>query len=273
VLGPDHRETLKSRYSLEWMYDTAGRAAERIELNEEALRLCTAKLGADDAFTLAHGSQLARAYWAAGRTAEGIKLLERILPLATVKLGPRHPNVISSRFVLAEAYFDSGQSARSEPHYRELTRLLAAKLGDLSQRDHRIVALFRLSMIDVKSGRLDQAETEARQALALTGQMIDENPSLATLPPQMTLLARFGSSHRDLARVLEAQGRIPEAVALYEKAISIIAEAVQKEPRDQFAPQWLADVQRARDKARTKLARSDTSRDVSMPNGARAFAP
>ena len=137
-----------------------------------------------------------------------------------------------------------------------LTRLVAEFPRIPEYRDHLRIALFRLSQRDLAAGRLEEAERGSRRVLALGEEILRDNPDIALLPPQMTRLARFGSEHRDLAVILEVQGRIPEAISFYSKGISILEDAIRRQPLDVNAPQWLADLRQAQARAQTKLGAS-----------------
>jgi tetratricopeptide (TPR) repeat protein len=80
----------------------------------------------------------------------------------------------------------------------------------------------------------------------------------------MTRLARYGSEHRDLAEILVAQGRFLEAISLYTKGISILEDAIRRQPLDVNAPVWLGHLQDARAKAQAKL---DETNKASSPGG------
>jgi tetratricopeptide (TPR) repeat protein len=160
-----------------------------------------------------------------------------------------------------------------------MARLVAAAPSVGEYRDRLRATRFYLSMLDLEAGRLDEAERRSRQVLALGAEFDRLFPEMALLPPTMTSRARFGSEHRDLARILEAQGRLQEAVDLYDKAIAILEDAARRQPRDQCAPKWLTETRRSREKARAKQAgriRADASGlprppEVTMPNGSTAF--
>jgi serine/threonine protein kinase len=175
-----------------------------------------------------------------------------------------------------EQLLASGDSTRARTSFEQcrdlLTRLIAETPRVPVHRDRLATALRHLSKLDLESGHLDAAEIGARRALTLTGQIIDENPDLASLPPKMTLLARFGSIQRDLARALEARGRMTEALALYEQASSTLGEAVQRQPADRFAVTWLAEARQARENLRVRLDTLALTRGPAMPQGLDAFA-
>ena len=70
VLGPDHPDTLGSRYNLAIAYLTAGRTEEAIALHEQTMAARERILGPDHPSTLKARNSLANAYRAVGRTAE-----------------------------------------------------------------------------------------------------------------------------------------------------------------------------------------------------------
>jgi tetratricopeptide (TPR) repeat protein len=188
---------------------------------------------------------------------------------------------------MAERRLAQGEKALARQFYERsvglLRRLIAEFPNESSNRDRLRISLFRLSVLDLESGQLEQAERRSREVLSLGEDFDRRFPDLALLPPHMTALARFGSEHRDLARILEEQGRFQEAVDLYDKAIVILEDATRRQPRDRFAPRWLAEARRSRDAAIAKQRESAVARDSTatlsesrslddvMPNGKEAF--
>jgi tetratricopeptide (TPR) repeat protein len=103
-LGPDHPDTLMSKYNLARSYTVVGRYAEAIKLCEETLALQKAKLGSDHPETLRCMHNLAETYSALGRHADALKLHEEALSLRKAKLGPDHPDTLASMCSLGASY-------------------------------------------------------------------------------------------------------------------------------------------------------------------------
>ena len=109
VLGPDHPDTLTSRYNLATGYRAAGRTEEAITLHEQTLAARERILGPDHPDTLNSRNTLAIAYRAAGRIEEAISLDEQTLAACERVLGPDHPDTLSSRNNLANGYRAAGR--------------------------------------------------------------------------------------------------------------------------------------------------------------------
>ena len=112
-LAPDHRQMLECRNMLAKAYIWAGKAADAIALQEETLRLATARFGIGDPLTIQSRYSLAEVYSYAGRTAEAISLNEETLKLAMSRLGPDHPLTSLARNALAEFYRRAGRPAEA----------------------------------------------------------------------------------------------------------------------------------------------------------------
>jgi eukaryotic-like serine/threonine-protein kinase len=90
-------------------YAEAGRTAEAITLQEETLKLETAKLGPDDPATLTTRSNLASAYLKVGRVAEAIAMHDETLKRRMSIFGPNHAATLTSRNNLAFAFRQAGR--------------------------------------------------------------------------------------------------------------------------------------------------------------------
>ena len=176
---------------------------------------------------------------------------------------------------LSEQLISRGDWAGARPLYerhRELVSRLIAEFPRVpNYRDQLRIALFRLSQMNLAAGRLEEAEHDSRQVLVLTEQLLRDNPDLALLPPRMTSLARFGSEHRDLAEILVAQGRLPEAISYYTKGIAILEEVIQRQPLDINAPLWL-DHLRARGPKHRRSSPHPAKSEAPTPEAARGLS-
>jgi tetratricopeptide (TPR) repeat protein len=129
VLGPEHRDTLRSMAHLGGAYATAYRTAEAIPLTEEALRLQRAIQGSEHVDTLATTEELAHAYYYAGRKAAAIVLREQALELEKQTLGPDHPMTLRNASALSQFYNENGRFSEAVALLRETLKLQEAKLG------------------------------------------------------------------------------------------------------------------------------------------------
>ena len=134
VLGADHHDTLSSRNTLAYAYQSAGRPEQAIGLHEQTLADRQRVLGADHPDTLTSRNNLADAYQEAGRLEQAIPLHEQTLADTERVLGADHPHTLSSRNNLADAYQEAGRleqaipAARADPGRSE--RVLGADHPD-----------------------------------------------------------------------------------------------------------------------------------------------
>jgi tetratricopeptide (TPR) repeat protein len=111
LLGPDDRDTMRSRNDLARAYRKAGRTADAIPLVEQTLVARERLFGADHPSTLASRNNLASAYRATGRAAEAIPLFEENIAGCERLFGADHPKTLASRHNLDLA---CEESARAE---------------------------------------------------------------------------------------------------------------------------------------------------------------
>ncbi len=119
----------------------AGLTAEAIAQNEATLKLCEAKLGADQFETLAARNNLGLAYRDAGRLAEALDLFEGALARLEVRPGDGHPLTLECRENLAAAYEPLGR-------YREAEEL---ERGTLARRRKGVKAGNPVLAIDLSA--------------------------------------------------------------------------------------------------------------------------
>jgi tetratricopeptide (TPR) repeat protein/tRNA A-37 threonylcarbamoyl transferase component Bud32 len=209
ALGPDHPDTLRSRYNLAIAYDDAGQAAEAIALHESTLKLREEKLGPDHPDTLASRHNLATAYYAAGRTAEAIAIFEKTVKLRDEKLGPVHPDTLSTINNLAIAYYIAGRTADALALFEKALKIKESKLGP----DH----IFTLdSRHNLASAYHDLGRTA--EAISLHEETLKLRESKLGPDHPHTLLSRDS-----LARAYQDAGRLSEAITLHEATIKLEA--------------------------------------------------
>jgi tetratricopeptide (TPR) repeat protein len=208
-------------------------------------------------------SNLALLHSKNGKLGESIAFLRQALEIGEPIVATRAGLLLAGEFVstaqmnLAEGLIAAGDWDAARPVYERFLTLATRVVAEFprvpKKSDELSIALYRLSQFDFQSGRLDEAERKSRRQLALREELLRDYPEMALLPPGMTWLARYGGSHRDLARILEAQGRVLEATSLYQQAISVLEDAVRRQPLDTAAPQWLADARASLAFAQWKL--------------------
>ncbi len=119
VLGPDHPDTLSSRFNLAIVYREAGRLDEAVSLHEQTLAARERVLGPDHPNTLKSRHDLATVHQVAGRFDEAIPLHEQNLAAEKRVLGPDHPDTLRLRNDLAVAYRAVGRLDEAIPLHEQ----------------------------------------------------------------------------------------------------------------------------------------------------------
>jgi serine/threonine protein kinase/tetratricopeptide (TPR) repeat protein len=248
-LGPEHPDTLESRFHLGSAYFAAGQTLEAIALDEETLRLRVSKLGPGHADTLESRSNLATAYQAAGRNDEAIAMYQETLKLMTAKLGPEHYDTLGCRNNLANAYQDAGRIDEAIAMQEETLKLMAPKLG--SDHPTTLSSRANLAFAYQTAGRIDEAiamqeETLrlrtlklgpdhpdtllSRSNLAAAYRLADQTDKAILIHQETVRLmtAKLGPDHprtlacrSKLATAYRHAGRTADAIALYEAILEL----------------------------------------------------
>jgi tetratricopeptide (TPR) repeat protein len=229
-------------------YRALGRYPEAQQHLERALRLRTAKLGADHPDTLTSKSDLAILYWSQGQYAKAEPLFKEVLQGQTAKLGAEHPETLASKSDLAMLYQKQGQYAKAEPLLKEALEGHTAKLGanhpDTLTSKNNLAALYysqgqyakaELLYKEVLEGRTAKLGTDHPDTLGsehnlaslyrVQGQYAKAEPLFKEVLQGFT--AKLGADHPDtltsennLAELYQAQGQ-------YAKAESLLKEVLQ----------------------------------------------
>ena len=126
VLGPSHRETLRTASVLGMAIFWRGRYDEARALLEETLRRQTAAYGPDDEETLGHRLNLSQTYESL-RDGRAITMTRQVLTAFEAKLGPNHPTTLNTRHSLGRALWYAGRYAEAIATYEEVLQTLKAK--------------------------------------------------------------------------------------------------------------------------------------------------
>jgi eukaryotic-like serine/threonine-protein kinase len=128
--GPDHPETIASRFALASSYTYLGRYADAVPILEASLAYYTGKYGADHDLTLTCTQNLANAYSGLKRYPDAVKLSEETLRLRKAKFGPDHREALYTMTNLASQYSSGSQyPERGLPILEEALRLSRARYG------------------------------------------------------------------------------------------------------------------------------------------------
>ncbi len=212
VLGPDHRDTFRSRDALAHAYASAGRAAQAIALFEQTLTARERVLGPDHPDALQSRNNLATAYQDVGRAAEAIALFEQTLTARERVLGPDHPRTLTSRNTLAEAYLEAGRAAEAVRMHEHTLVARERVLGPdhphtLESRDNLATAY--------------QAVGRAAEAIPLFEQTLTAWERVLGPDHPHTL-----ESRDNLATAYRDAGRAAEAIPLHEQTLPVFEQVL-----------------------------------------------
>jgi tetratricopeptide (TPR) repeat protein len=205
-LGPDHPETLASRYNLACAWERAGRLADAVGLHEQVVIDTRRVLGPDHPATLASLCALATAYRSAGRVAEAVALHERNLAETERALGPDHPNTLTSQRELARTYSSAGRVADA-----------IALLGRNLARQERVPGADHPDTLAARNDLAQAYESAGRvaEAIALHERNLAETERVLGPDHPNTLASR-----NNFALAYRSAGRVAEAVALHERNLT-----------------------------------------------------
>jgi tetratricopeptide (TPR) repeat protein len=128
-LAEDHPFTAACAVGLAAALRALDRGTEAMELDEEAVRILTARLGEQHPYTLAALTDLATDLAAAGRTAEAVILGERTLELSRSVRGAEHPYTLLCAANLAFDLRSIGRDGPAGELLRETLGRYVATLG------------------------------------------------------------------------------------------------------------------------------------------------
>jgi tetratricopeptide (TPR) repeat protein len=207
-LGPDHPDTLTSRYNLGNAYWLGGRASDSIPLLKQTLQQQEAKFGADHPDSLRTRHSLARGFWSGGNNDEAIRLHEQNLKLCEAKRGADHLDTLSSRHHLANAYLSAGRTAEA---IRLLEKALKQREGKPGQ-EHPQILQSRTSLASAYTslGRNDEA-------IRLLEPTLKQMEAIVGLTHPDTIVCR-----NNLAEAYRSAGRTAEAISLHEQNLKLL---------------------------------------------------
>ena len=203
LLGPDHRDTLRSRYDLATDFTNLGRHDEALALDQQTLADRERVLEPDDPDILRSRLGLATDYAYLGHHDEALALRRQTLADSERVLGPDHPDTLGSRHGLAIDYSRLGRHDEAltldQQTLADRERVLGPDHPDALGSRHNLA-------IDYSDlGRYDEALTLDRQTLADRQRVLGPDHP-ATL-----------SSRHNLAIDYRNLGRFDEARAVEER--------------------------------------------------------
>ncbi|MCX5686216.1 MAG: tetratricopeptide repeat protein, partial [Candidatus Omnitrophica bacterium] len=145
-----------------------------------------------------------------GKYAESVVIARRSLELSKKVFGPYHDNTIESLKTLAEIYRSQGKFQRQEGLLKRILAIKTLSMGDkVTEKDYAEIAgaLRSLAKFYRDRRRYVKAEKVMRRAINFEEKIRGED-----YPGRSDDLA-------DMIGLLEAQGRVQETTALYEKLL------------------------------------------------------
>jgi tetratricopeptide (TPR) repeat protein len=213
--GPDHPDTIRSRFQMGRHNTFLDRSAEAAIIFEETLANYRARLGPDHRDTLACMNALAGSYARLGRGAEAIKLREEALARERAKLGPNDGGTLISMMNLASVYVEMGRQAEGLKLYEQTLPLMIAKFG--AEHPTTLICKNNLAARYSTTGR-------HAESIKLYEELL--GPAKAKLGPDHPSTLNY---MKNLAISYSRLGRHADAITLFQKALAL---AEQKFGRD-----------------------------------------
>jgi serine/threonine protein kinase len=207
VLGPEHRDTLKTMSDMANLLRNEGRYAESERLYREALDGQRRSLGSEHPDTLLSMNDLALTLEQEGHSAEAEKLEREALDIQRRVLGPEHPDTLLSMNNLAWTLIHEGHYAEAEKLQRETLDIQRRVLGP----EHPSTLTAMTNLVDTLATESHYAEAEKlqRETLDIQRRVLGpEHPSTLT-------------SRTNLAVTLAAEGHYAEAERLQRETLDI----------------------------------------------------
>ena len=143
--GPDHPETLATRYNIATLTWECGDAAQALRLARELLPDQVRVLGPHHPDILATRHNIAALTFEYGDAAQALRLARELLPDEVRVLGPDHPEILASRNNIATMTGECGDAAQALRLLRELlpdmVRVLGPDHPDILATRHNIARL------------------------------------------------------------------------------------------------------------------------------------
>ena len=161
------------------------------------------------------------------QTNESTKLLLKIITLQEYHHDPKDLDLIRNLFELAATYNYDGNYDSALPLVTRVVACRKEQLGE--QHPHYLNALVSLSSIKKSQEKFEEAEALIREALQGYEKLSDERDFKRSLAVQ-----------NDLGLVYAAQGRHEDAIRVYEKTMSEVAESL--DPDDHTSVTLMANL-------------------------------
>ncbi|MET7686013.1 serine/threonine-protein kinase [Streptomyces sp. NPDC005423] len=206
LLGPDHPDTVASRYEIGFALSRTGRAADALSEYTRVARIRDHVLGADHPDTLAARQEMAFVLGRLGRHFEAHQEYTAVLAARERTLGADHPDTLRCRHNLA---FNLSRLGRPEDSYRMACDVAAARARVLgAEHPDTLVSRDEVAYALGRSGRWTEAlQTYEEVAGARARALGPDHPD--------TLAARY-----EIGVSLGRLGRSADALTLYRELIA-----------------------------------------------------
>jgi CHAT domain-containing protein/tetratricopeptide (TPR) repeat protein len=211
--GPDHPDVAKALDKLGSLYGTyPAREYDKAEpLYKRALAIAEKASRPDDLSLTQPLLKLASNYQLMHRFAEAEPLYRRILAIREKMHGPDNPSLGTALENVAEIVEKQGRYGEAEQVYLRLVAILEKAKGP---DDTRVAdTLGKLGKLYSDQGEYTKAEPILRRLLERAEQTVD--------PTRKDIVADMGANRarNDLGRLLQRTARLPEAEALFRRAL------------------------------------------------------
>ena len=206
VFGLANLQTTSTRNNLALLHESQGNFREAEPLYLSSYEYLVGEFGDDHAATLAVQNNLAYLYMMMGEYEGATAMFEDLVERWSLLLGPDHQDALKARNNLGRAFQKQGMLAEAE---QQVSNALLARRQNLGENHiDTIRSRIDLGAIYLDQGRLDLAVEELQSALTLAESVIGEQH-----PYTFEAL-------NNLARALELQGQVSDAVRLREMGLA-----------------------------------------------------
>jgi eukaryotic-like serine/threonine-protein kinase len=239
TLGPDHADTQRSIRNLWVVLWDQSKYADAAAVTLEEIEVFRRGKGPEAPDTLFAMARVVDALHASGRFADAERHARELLASAPRVFGPGHPLVLGTTGVLGSLLEAQGRLEEAEVRYREALEAARKAKGDPQAT---ITPLFSLGALLRRRGQLAEAEPLLREAL-------EKGRSVLGPKNPQTLATTI-----ELGRLLRAQEKYPQAIALLGPIVAPAREALRG-PEERRVASLLTDLGAAR--ARLATSRGD----------------
>jgi tetratricopeptide (TPR) repeat protein len=173
ILGPDHPDTLTTRYRLAWVLGLQGRLTDSEQMYRELLEDRRREFGEDDYATTSTRHRIGWVLVLQHRYAQAEEVFRQLLPDEQRVLGDEHPATLTTRHRLAWAVGLQGRFAEAEEMHASLLRDERRLLGD--EHPDTLTTRQRLAYVIARQGRDGEAAKMFAELLPVQQRVLGVN--------------------------------------------------------------------------------------------------